>query len=455
VLTSAIGVLRRRFLNVHADHRRIARGAVIVSLFVFLGKGAGAFKEMAVAYRYGIGGAVDAYQLALTLVSWLPLTLISELSILLVPLFVGMREKKEELSQFLSELEGLCLLLGVVLTALLLLCWPVVAHFTAGNLSEQTRAMCLSLLMGLAPLGVLSFTVCITAARLQARERHINTLLESVPALVLLGCLLVLPHRDSLLPLMLGTSLGVALQALLLRVLARNADGQAARPRLSFRSPHWGKTFHSVSMLMVGGIIVSMITPVDQYFLAHVGDGAIATYGYAFRVLALFIGMGALAISRAILPILAEMLAAKDERRARDTALKWSLVMLTAGALGAAISWFLGPWIVEVLFQRGAFTADDAAAVTRVFRTGLLQLPFAFGGFVIIQLFVSEARYRALTFVAVVGFLVKTGGNMLLAPAYGAQGVMLATSLMTAVSFLCYIVCLMQPHGPSRGLTPQ
>ncbi|MFM0053593.1 murein biosynthesis integral membrane protein MurJ [Caballeronia grimmiae] len=445
MLTSALGALRRRIGNVHTDHRRIARGAVIVSLFVFLGKGTGAFKEMAVAYRYGIGETVDAYQLALTLVSWLPLTLIGELSILLVPLFVGLRDKKEELTQFLAELEGLCMLLGVGLMALLLVSWPLVAHFTASNLSEHTRTMCLHLLMGLAPVGILSFTVCITAARLQARERHITTLLESVPALVLLCFILALPHPDSLLPLMLGTSLGVAMQALLLRIIARNVDGQTARPRLSFRSPHWGKILHSVSMLMVGGVIISMITPVDQYFLAHVGNGAIATYGYAFRVLTLFTGMGALAISRAILPILAEMLAAKDATRARDTALKWSFVMLVLGAVGAAIAYGLAPWIVQLLFQRGAFTADDAEAVTLVFRTGLLQLPFTFGGFVLIQLFVSEARYRALTFIAVVSFLVKAGGNMLLAPLYGAHGVMLATGLMSVAAFVCYIICLKQP----------
>ncbi|VXA95081.1 Virulence factor MVIN family protein [Burkholderia sp. 8Y] len=454
MLTFALGVLKRRIRSVHTDHRRIAKGAVIVSVFVFLGKGAGAFKEMAVAYRYGIGGTVDAYQLALTLVSWLPLTVIGELSILLVPLFVAMRDKKEEMAQFLAEIEGVCMLLGVVLTSLLLLSWPLLAHFTASNLSESTRTMCLYLLMGLAPVGVLSFTVCITAARLQAREKHINTLLESVPALVLLCLVLVVPRRDSLLPLMLGTSLGVAVQALLLRLCARNVDGQTARPRLSFRSPHWRKTLHSVSVLMVGGVIVSMITPVDQYFLAQVGDGAIATYGYAYRVLTLLIGIGALAISRAILPILSEMLAAKDATRARNTALKWSLVMLAIGALGAPIAYALAPWMVELLFQRGAFTADDARAVTLVFRTGLIQIPFAFAGFVVIQLFVSEARYRALTFIAVVSFVVKAGGNVLLAPLYGAQGVMLATGLMTAACFVCYLVFLKQPSGQPRAIAP-
>ena len=452
MLTSAIGVLRRRFLNVHTDHRRIAKSAVIVSLFVFLCKGTAAFKEMAVAYRYGIGGTVDAYQLALTLITWLPMTLTNELSVLLVPLFVSMRGKKEELSQFLGELEGWCLVLGIVLTAILVLCGPLVVDFTAGKLAEETRTKCLYMLAGLGPVGVLSFTVCITAARLQAREKHVNTLLECVPALALLCCVLVVPRRDSLLPLMLGTSVGLALQALLLRMVAKNVDDQTARPRLSFRSPHWRKTLHSLGVLLVGGVMISVLAPVDQYFLARVGDGAIATFGYANRVLALLIGIGALAISRAILPILAEMLAAKDEIRARDTAYKWSVVMLAIGAIGAAISWVLAPWIIAVLFQRGAFTAEVTAAVTLVFRMGLFQLPFAFGCFVLIQLLVSEGRFRALTVISFVGFAVKFGGNMLLAPAYGAQGVILSTGLMAAASFIGYCVFLMYPPNPSREL---
>lgn len=454
MLTSAIGVLRRRFSNVHTDHRRIAKSAVIVSMFVFFCKGTAAFKEMAVAYRYGIGGTVDAYQLALTLISWGPMTLINELGVFLVPLFVGLRDKKEELSDFLSELEGWCLAVGVVLTAILLACGPLVVHFTAGNLAEDTRTKCLNMLVGLIPFALLSFTVCITAARLQAREKHVNTLIECIPALFLLAFVLAVPHRDTLLPLMLGTSVGIAIQAILLRVIAKKTDGQWAWPRLTFRSPHWRKTLHSLGVLLLGGIMVSALAPLDQYFLASCGDGAIATFGYANRVLALLIGIGALAISRAILPILAEMLGAKDEVRARDTAFKWSAVMLVVGSVGAAISWFLAPWIIALLFQRGAFTAEVTAAVTVVFRMGLVQIPFSFGCFVLIQLLISEGRFRAITYIAVIGFVAKLGGNMFLAPRYGAGGVILASALMAAVSFISYAACLMHPIGQSRGLTP-
>src|SRR3546814_20731428 len=48
---------KQRLSNLHSDHRRIAQGALRVAFFLLLGKAAGAFKEMAVAYRYGVSDA--------------------------------------------------------------------------------------------------------------------------------------------------------------------------------------------------------------------------------------------------------------------------------------------------------------------------------------------------------------------------------------------------------------
>ena len=75
--------LRERFSRLHPDHQRIASGAFRVAIFLVLGKAAGAFKEMAVAYRYGVSDAVDAYQFTLTMATWLPVTAVSVLSVAL------------------------------------------------------------------------------------------------------------------------------------------------------------------------------------------------------------------------------------------------------------------------------------------------------------------------------------------------------------------------------------
>src|SRR3546814_3242313 len=81
----------------HSDHRRIAQGALRVAFFLLLGKAAGAFKEMAVAYRYGVSDAVDAYQFTMVMANWLPVTIVGALSVVLIPVLV--RTRYEEIGR--------------------------------------------------------------------------------------------------------------------------------------------------------------------------------------------------------------------------------------------------------------------------------------------------------------------------------------------------------------------
>ncbi|WP_236591660.1 murein biosynthesis integral membrane protein MurJ [Paraburkholderia metrosideri] len=427
-------------LHAHPDHLRIARNAARVSLFVLLGRCAGALKEVAVAYRYGVSNTVDAYQFTLTLLVWLPSALASVLAIVLVPVLVELRTHgKRDQARFLGELEVATAIVGTMLTLALYLLWPVALHAMAGNLSLQTREMTRQLMLGMAPVGVLTLVVCVYAARLQVRDRHISSLLESMPAAATLVFVLCASDGSSIYPLLWGTTIGFIVQAISLRLLAGQADHIRVRPRLSFQSPQWAATIQALRVFTLGQIVLCTAAPLDQYFLAHVGDGAIATLGYANRVLSLLLSMGALAIGRATLPILSDIISRGDPIRARHTALKWVLLMLAMGGACAAVSWLLAPTVVGLLFQRGAFTGHDTAAVASIFRWGLLQVPFYFGVLVMMQLYASEGRYRSMAMIALLSFMLKAIGNILLIPWLGIAGVLISTALMHAGSFVLYL----------------
>ena len=440
MLSAAVQSVRRRLGGVHQDHKRIARSAVVLLAFVIAGKCIGASKEMAIAYRYGISGTVDAYQFALTLVTWLPTMLTNVLAVLLVPALVSLKEDKTQQNGFLGELEGVGLAIGIASCLLLWLLWPYLGNVIAGSLAESTREMCRQMILSMTPVGVLTFTICISSSRLQASGKHINTLLECVPAVGLLVFVLAARDNTSILPLVMGTSLGFVVQAAWLRLLARRADSMPAMPRVSARAKQWPATIRSMGTLTVGSVVASLWLPVDQYFMAQQGDGAIATLGYANRLLSLVLSMGALAITRATLPILAEILHRGDHARARSTALKWSGIMTTVGLTGSIFAYALAPFVVKLLFQKGAFTADDTIAVTTLFRYGLLQVPFSFGLCVLVQLFASEMRYRAISVISLIGFGTKVIGNIVLIRFFGAQGVLLATGVGAMSVLASYIV---------------
>ena len=62
-MSSIANRIRRHLSDPESHHRKIATGFVWVALFVFIGKLAGAAKEMAIAWRYGVSETVDAYVL--------------------------------------------------------------------------------------------------------------------------------------------------------------------------------------------------------------------------------------------------------------------------------------------------------------------------------------------------------------------------------------------------------
>ncbi|HUH40611.1 MAG TPA: lipid II flippase MurJ [Castellaniella sp.] len=441
--------LRQWLTGLHADHRRIALGAARVAFFLLLGKVVGAFKEMAVAYRYGVSDIVDAYQFTLTLANWLPITLVGACSVVLIPALVRSRRMPgPDHQRFLRELQGAALLIGTVVALILVVAWPLVVPFVGQGLSGSVRHMSTLLILGFAPAAFFTIWTGLSAARLRAHERHVNTLLDSLPALLILIWVLASPD-GGLWPLLWGTLVGYALQSLLLAALAARVDDRPGPPLLAHRAPQWSTLAAAAGIMLVGQLAMSLVGPIDQYTAARLGDNANAVLGYASRLLSLILGIGAASVGRAALPVLADIQGRGDAVHARRMALKWSAGMLVVGAGVVVLGWLLAPWGVALLFERGAFTAQDTGVVAEVLRWGLLQLPFYFGVLILVQLLASQNRYGLMALIAVLNFLVKALMNMWLAPIMGPSGIMLATGLMYASSYVCYLCLALR--SPVRG----
>ena len=442
--------LKSRYSGLHSDHRRIFSGAFRVAIFLLLGKAAGALKEVAVAYRYGVSEVVDAYQFTMTLANWLPVTIVGALSVVLIPVLVRSRDDDETARRrFLAELYGWVLVVGVILAVVTYVAWPWVLEWAGAGLDAETRRMSAQLTLAFAPAALLTLMTGLSAARLRARERYINTLMDSVPAVVILVWVMLAVTSPGVGPLLWGTLVGYTIQSVWLLHLAGKADGRVGRPLLGFNAHYWPDLVKAAGIMLIGQVAMSFVGPIDQYTAANLGANANATLGYASRLLSLLLGLGAASVGRAALPVLADVQRRGDALRARSIALKWSALMALGGAMVTAVGWWLSPWMVSLLFERGAFSAEDTVRVGEVLRWGLLQMPFYFGVLVLVQLLASQNRYRLMACIAVANFLLKAILNHLLAPVMGVNGIMLATSLMYALSYICYTaVAMRRPEPP-------
>lgn len=427
-----------RLRNAHPDHHAIALGMAWVALFVFFGKLAGAAKEMAVAWRYGVSEEVDAYLFVFNLVSWPVGVWFSVLTVVLVPLAARIRQGvSAELPRFRAELLGLTLILGVVLAFLAWLGLPLLLRSSWTGLPATSVTIATNMVPTLALLAPLGMLISLFSAWMLAAGRHANTLLESVPALAILVALLAFPG-GGVEPLVWGTLAGFAFHlASLAAPLAQRSEIEA--PRFTRLSPQWPAFWQGFGIMLVGQALMSFISIIDQFFAASLGTGAIATLSYANRILALILGLGAMAVARATLPVFSQA-QAQGGGQLHRVALHWVRLLFVLGVVAMIVGWWLAPWAVELLFEHGAFTARDTEVVTEVFRYGLAQVPFYISSMVLVSLLASQARYRAIAAVAGINLIVKMAANFSIVPWLGMKGMVLGTAFMYAASLtLCWL----------------
>lgn len=423
----------------HANHRRIAKGAFLTALFVIAAKLFVAGKEIAIAWRYGVGATVDAYQLAFTISSWLPMMLSSIAISVLVPRLIGLEAEPDRRKSFIAELNSVALAVGLTVTALTFFVGPLLVHWMGGGMPARTEALTVYMLRTMAPLALLVVLASCCAIRLQARENYAYSFMEAVPAILTILFILLAPASMGPGPLIWGALIGTAVQFLITAVMVNRADGGVGTLAVRNRSHVWGTLYGAFAMMGLGQLVLGFAVPIDQAFAAQLGEGALSVLGYVNRLIGLLSGIGTIILARALLPVLSSVVATGDHDLGRKQVVQWAWLMLILGCLAAGLAWLLAPTGIAVLLQRGAFSSADSEAVTHVFRYGLIQLPFYFGGIVVVQWFAASRRYDMLLAVAVFAIIAKFALNYLLIDEMGLVGIVVATAAMYAVSFIIQI----------------
>ncbi|OIJ90587.1 murein biosynthesis protein MurJ [Streptomyces monashensis] len=113
---------------------------------------------------------------------------------------------------------------------------------------------------------------------------------------------------------------------------------------------------------------------IERYFASSLPAGAISHLNYAQKVAQIPMSLS-LMLCTVTFPVVARALAEGDTERARARVERDLAVAATLVLLGAATVTACAPQLIQLLFQRGAFTAQDTTAtaeVMRVYALGLL-----------------------------------------------------------------------------------
>jgi putative peptidoglycan lipid II flippase len=188
---------------------------------------------------------------------------------------------------------------------------------------------------------------------------------------------------------------------------------------LRLRWPEWDSDLQRFLVVALPGLAIAGAGPLNTLVAAQASTdipSAVSWLYYADRVFQLPLGFVAAAIGVVLLPAVARHVQAGDHAAAQEAesrACEFGLLLTLPAAAALAI---LAEPIVAVLFERGAFTAQDTAATAASLRALALGLP----GFVLVKVLLPAflAREKLLW--------------PLLAAAAGLLANVLATRLLTA-----------------------
>ena len=400
----------------------------------------GLVREQVMAYLFGAGNAVDAFNVAFRIPN-LVRDLFAEgaMSAAFVPTFTRYLKRDGKAAAWRLGSHVLNALLVATLAfvvAGIVFAEPLV-RVLAGDYTQVPGKFELTVSLTRLMLPFLTM-VAIAAAcmgMLNALDRYlvpalapalfnvasIVTTIATIPVLVWMGF-----------PAIYAMALGVVaggLAQVLVQWPALHREGYRHKATLDPAEPG----LRQVLLLMGPGTLGLAATQVNVFVNTWLatgeGTGAVSWLSYAFRLMYLPLGIFGVSIATASLPAISRRAADDDLGGMRDTVSSGLAMMLTLNVPATVGLIVLSQPIVALLFERGQFTAFDTAA------TAGALVAYAIGllGYSVVKIatptFYALGDSRTPVVVSVLSVLINAALNILFVREFGYRGLALGTSL--------------------------
>ncbi|WP_419765119.1 MAG: murein biosynthesis integral membrane protein MurJ [Arcobacter sp.] len=177
----------------------------------------------------------------------------------------------------------------------------------------------------------------------------------------------------------------------------------------------------------------------DTWLASFLVSGSISYLYYANRVFQLPLALFAIATSIALFPMIAKSIKNKDEEKALKLMRKSTIILTLLLSIATLIGIVFDKFIVELLFQRGAFTNDDTintALILSMYLIGLI--PFGIAKIFSLWLYSHEQQFLAAK-ISMKALAFNIVFSLLLINPYGAAGLAFASTLSGFILFFLTI----------------
>jgi putative peptidoglycan lipid II flippase len=434
--------------------RRLARSTAVFAGATAISRVLGLVREMVSAYFFGVSGLINAFTVAIQIPNLVrALVADAALSGAFVPVFSELLENGERKRAWrvASTLFWLTLLVLGAVTAVFILLAPLLMKPFGDPGGDYDLAVGLSRV--LFPIVVLLGLSGIVVGILNTYHHFALPALAPVAwnLVIIVGLVLGIPRIDdesAQLYLYAGVVvLGTLVQLLLPIPWLRRLDGRLTVV-IDWRDPAVKRVLVLMLPVTLTIGLVNVNFLVDTLFASRLLDPELAPAAIdkAFRLYMLPQGVFAVAVTTVLFPTLARLAARNDIgglRRALDGGLRQIAFLLVPAGL---VSIVLAKPIVELVYQRGEFSAEDTVIVAQCLQA--FSIGLVFNGWMLI---LNRSFYAVQTNWVPTGIAL---GAVALNAAFdtvfyrlGIWGIPLATSTVNVVASVVLLVMMRRRVG--------
>jgi len=225
---------------------------------------------------------------------------------------------------------------------------------------------------------------------------------------------------------------GVGLVALQWPALRR--EGFRFRPVLDAGDPGLRRVLTLMGPGTIGIAATQVNLFVNTLLATSQGTGAVSWLTYAFRLMYLPIGLFGVSIGTAVLPAVSRHAAENDLSGIRTTIRRGLSMMLTVNIPATIGLIVLAVPIVELLFERGRFTAADTHATATALRMYAVGLVGYSAARITSPTFYALGRPRVPVIVSICSIAVNVVCSVALVRVMGFSGLALGTAIAAVVN---------------------
>ena len=232
-----------------------------------------------------------------------------------------------------------------------------------------------------------------------------------------------------------GVIFGGILQVIVHMIAIRRANLGKIFIFKNHKKKEENKFYKNFFAATLGSSTIHISAFIDTWLASMLISGSISYLYYANRVFQLPLAIFAIATSIALFPMVAKAIKNKNEDEALKLMKKSALILFAVLTISMVVGIALDKFIIELLFQRGAFTSEDTintALILKMYLIGLL--PFGLAKIFSLWLYAKEqqvltAKISAQSLVANIIF------SLILIKPFGAAGLAFSGTLSGFVLF--------------------